>query len=662
MKVGVDYYPEQCDVSCWPDDIRLMTQAGISVVRMAEFSWSRMEPAEGQFDFAWLDRILNMLHQGGIQVVLGTPTATPPAWLHARYPDIFPADKRKYRLGFGTREQRCLNNPDMRLYGVRIVTEMAQRYAAHPAVIGWQTDNELTANLCYCPICTKQFQATLRAKYVTLEALNASWGTSFWSQEYSDWNQIPLPWEVKCGDYHNPSLQLEYRRFQSQSTINFQQEQIDILRRFAPNHFITHNFMGVHNALDYFELARNLDFVSWDNYPLNPWGEDLHGSAFAADVMQGIKQKNVWVMEQQNGITGWNTMGRRPTGDWLRCAAWQTVAHGADTVVFFRWRTASHGTEQYWHGVINHDGQPRRRYHEVTRFAEEMHMLSDALDGSTPHSDIAIVNSYEQHYAMDIQPQAEGLHIWHQAGRYYHVLKKMGLNVDITSLATDLNQYKVVIAPSWYLLTEEDAARFIAYVEQGGTLILNPRTGVKDAVNACRTEPLPSLLRAMAGVEVDDYDPLAKRENTIKTVTGNTYTVSVWADALKLQGAKAIAHYAKSIYPGEPAITKHAFGSGMVYYVGTFGEPGLYEELLGRILDEVGIAGRMTVPEGVDANWRDKDDTRFLFLINFTEEVKTVSVRPGLTPLLGEPPSEGSVTLPPCGVGIYRGRCACRDK
>ena len=613
-----------------------------------------MEPAEGNFQFSWLDRVLDLLHARGIQAVLGTPTSTPPAWLHARHPEIYPADQRKYRLGFGTREQRCLNNPAMRDHGRRIVEEMAKHYAENPAVVGWQTDNEFAANLCYCPVCAEKFRVWLREKYGSLDAVNAAWGTSFWSQEYSDWSQIPLPWQVKCGDFHNPSLQIEFRRFQSQATVEFQREQVAIIRKCAPRHVITHNLMGLHNSMDYYDLGRDLDFVSWDNYPITPWWSGPSGAALAADVMRGIKQRNVWVMEQQNGITGWNVMGRRPSAEWLRCAAWQTIAHGADVVVFFRWRTACHGTEQYWHGTLNHDGRPRRRYREMAALGLELRELSEALNGTIPRGEVAIVNSYDQHFALDIQPQAEGLRIWDQVARYYSALKKNGLNVDIVPLTVDLNRYRLVIAPSWHILTDEDAARFTEYVREGGTLILNARTGVKDCVNACRTDPLPSLLRDVVGIEVDDYDPLGKDENKIRTVKGKEYTVSVWADTLLLKGAEGVAHYADSIYTGEPAITRHKFGSGTAYYFGTFGEPALYDDLLAQILDESGITGRMPLPEGVDANWRERDDERYLFLLNFNDSARTVTLPKGLTPLLGNSVSGDSVMLPAYGVGIYR--------
>jgi beta-galactosidase len=632
-----------------------MTKAGISIVRMAEFAWSRLEPEHGRYEFAWLDRILDTFQAGGIHVVLGTPTAAPPAWLHAMHPDIYPVDKRRYRLGFGTREQRCMNNDRMRVHSRRIVEALAQRFADHPAIIGWQTDNELSGNLCYCPVCEQKFRVWLREKYGSLEALNRAWGTAFWSQEYSDWQQIPLPWQAKCGDQHNPSLQLEFRRFQSNAAVEFQHEQVAILRELAPHHFITHNMMGTHSSLDYYALGRDLDFVSWDNYPITPWCQSPFGTALAADVMRGIKQRGVWVMEQQNGIAGWDKVQRRPSGAWLRCAAWQTIAHGADAVVFFRWDSARHGTEQYWHGIVNHDRVPRRRYREVVEFSQEMRELAVALEGTEVHSEVAILNSYEQHFAFDIQPQVEGLAIWDQVGRYYRALRGSGLNVDIVPITCDLSRYKFIVAPSWYIMTEEDAARLVEYVLNGGTLVLSPRTGVKNGVNACHAEPLPSLLREAAGVEVDDYDPLGKDETIVRTGSGATHTVTVWADALVLHGADAVAHYAGTVYAGEPAITRNRFGEGTVYYFGTYGEPALYHELLNQILDEVGIRDRFQTPEGVDTAWREGEHARYLFLINFNDSEQIVAVPVGMTRLLGGAAPVGAVTLPAFGVAIFQG-------
>lgn len=652
MRVGVDYYPEHWDEERWSVDARLMREAGISVVRLAEFSWCKLEPEEGKYDFSWLDRALEVLHREGIQAILGTPTATPPAWLHQRY-DIYPRDARRYPLGFGTRLQRCLNHPVMRRYSRLITEAMVSHYAQHPAVIGWQTDNEFEANLCYCDVCADLFRQWLQRKYGSLEALNKAWGTIFWSQEYTNWSQIPLPWVARCGQAHNPSLWLDYRRFAPESTVSFQREQVEIIRRLAPHHFITHNFMGLHDSVDYFALAQDLDFVSWDNYPGGNWKDAGHAD-LAHDVMRGIKGKNFWVMEEQSGIPGWDRIGRRPAPGQIRAWAWQAVAHGADAVVFFRWRSCLYGTEQYWHGILNHDGIPRRRYREVARFGEEMKRLSGELDGTTVRHQVAILNSYEQNWALQIQPQVDGLRWWDQVRRYYHSLRRLGVGVDIVPIDADLSGYRLVIAPSWYLMTEDDAERFKGYVQRGGILVINPRTGVKNALNVCRTEPLPALLSEIAGVEIDDYDPLGSDGNRVRLQSGEEFTTSVWADALILKGAEQIAKYTHSIFAGEPAIARHRFGDGTVYTFGTYGEPALYDTLLERMLNEAGVERLQDVPPDVDACWREGERARYLILVNLSGEERIVPVPEGASLVLGSVPQAGRAHLPPYEVGIYR--------
>lgn len=652
MRVGVDYYPEHWPESRWPQDARLMRETGLSVVRLAEFAWCRLEPVEGRYDFAWLDRAIGVLQAEGILVVLGTPTATPPAWLHERYPDLYPADARRYRLGFGTRLQRCMGNPTMRDYSRRITEAMARHFGQHPGVIGWQTDNEFEANLCYCDGCAERFRVWLRERYGTLDALNAAWGTVFWSQEYSGWSQIPLPWEVRCGKAHNPSLQLDWRRFASETTVAFQREQVEILRRHSPGRFVTHNLMGLHDTLDYFDLAADLDFIAWDNYPGGDWHDD-RDPAMSHDVMRGVKRRPFWIMEEQSGIPGWDRIGARPADGQVRAWSWQAVAHGADTVVYFRWRSCLYGTEQYWHGILNHDGQPRRRHREIAQFAREMAGLAQVLDGTEARAQVAVLNSYEQNWALKIQPQVDGLGWWEQTRRYYNALRRQGLGVDIVALGADLEDYRVVCAPSWYVLTEEDAARLTAYVRQGGTLVLSPRTGVKDACNTCRPQPLPTLLAEAAGVEVDDYAPLGRREVRVRAGDAE-FTASVWADALVPRGAEPIATYADGHFTSEPAIVRNRFGEGTVFTFGVYGEPALYDALMPAILSAAGIEPGARPPDGVDMQWREKPGERVLFVVNQLAAPATAPAPWRLETLLGPAPCGGAIDLPPYAVGVYR--------
>ncbi len=659
MRIGVDYYPEHWEETRWPVDAKLMREAGITIVRLAEFAWCKMEPVEGHFDFSWLDRAITTLHKEGVQVILGTPTATPPAWLHEKYPDIYPADARKYRLGFGTRLQRCMNHPDMRRYSRQITQAMASHYTKNPAVVGWQIDNEFEGNLCYCDICAEKFRDWLKGKYGTLENLNKTWGTIFWSQEYSKWSQIPLPWVVRCGQSHNPSLWLDYRRFASETTISFQHEQVEIIRRLAPHHFITHNFMGLSDSVDYFELAKDLDFVAWDNYPGGGW-QSASSQNMPHDIMRGIKQKNYWMMEQQSNIPGWEKMARRPYMGRIRAWAWQAVAHGADTVIFFRWRSCLYGTEQYWHGILNHDGKPRRRYKEIARFGKELKDSTTFLDNTIVQNEIAILNSYEQNWSLQIQPQVDGLSWWNQMRHFYNSLTRLGLNCDIVPITVDLTQYKLVILPSWYVLTEVDAKRLSDYVKKGGTLILNPRTGVKTQFNTCHSMPLPSLVSELAGLEIDDYDPLGNATAKIQMNKGKKFTVTVWADALLLHQAQPIATYLDENFAGEPAIALNQYGKGKVYTFGTYGEPNFYDYLLDEIISKTGITWLGEVPKRrhemshVEISWRVKENLRFLFLINLSNKTETIKLSGNPKTILGQPVKNKAVKLPPFEVGIYQ--------
>ncbi len=651
MKTGVAYYPEHWDEWRWETDLQLMSKAGIGLVRLAEFAWSKLEPEEGRFEFEWLDRILALSHRFGIDVLLGTPTATPPAWLHAKHPDLYTVDEWGHTLGFGTRFQRCLNHPVMREHSRRITEAMARHFAGNPAVIGWQTDNEFTQNTCYCDGCAKAFQEWLKRKFGSLDALNSRWGTAFWSQTYTAWHQIPLPKQAKCGNAHNPSLLLEFRRFQSQATVEFQREQVRILRKHCPNNFITHNFMGLHNSMDYYDLAEDLDFVSWDNYPITQWDQDTSKASLAHDVMRGIKGRNFWVMEEQCGHGGWTVVGPRPKPGQVRAWAWQAVASGANTIVFFRWRSCLHGTEQFWHGVVGHDGIPRRRYREVAQFAGELAAMAEKLDESVVRNEVAILDDYEQHYAFQIQPQAEGLGVWEQVRRFHVSLRAMGVGVDVVPLDINLDRYRVVILPGWPIMTEEAAIRLRAYVANGGTLIVNPRTGLKNADNVCHEDVLPVFLGELLGVSVDDYDALADSCVPVISQNGEVFNASVWTDALLVDGAEILARYQDRCFSGEPAVTKNRHGRGVAYYFGTCGETPFYKSFLTEILAEAKVPMKQDLPEGVGMYWREGKNQRFLFLINEQSAPVDVPIDAGMTPLFGEVDGK-TATLPAHGVAL----------
>jgi len=573
-RFGADYYPEHWPEERWPEDARLMREAGFNVVRMAEFAWVKMEPAEGRFDFGWLRRAVDILHGEGISVVLGTPTAAAPAWLMQAHPEIYRVNEQRQRATFGARQFMCVNAPEFRKASRRIVGAMAAELGAHDAVIGWQTDNEF-GPLCYCDICQAGFQRWLREKYGSLDALNDAWGTIFWSQTYSDWAQIPLPWATSGGA--NPGLYLDYRRFMADSYVTFQREQVEILRKHSPGRFITHNFMGFpKDVLDYYKLAEDLDFVSWDNYPQGGAPVDPVAIALSHDYTRGMKRKRFWIMEEQSGPAGWGHMCPTPKSGQIREWTRQAIAHGAEGIVYFRWRPARFGTEQYWHGILNHDGSVNRRYEEIKKIGDEI-KRGDIPDFPPDRAGAAILVDCDSRFALQAQPGNPQFSYFEHVLAYYRALYDQACPIDVIPADSDLAGYQFVVAPTLFVLKPQVARRLADFVRRGGMLVTTFRTGVKDEYNRIVNEPLPGLLREVCGVEVVEYhSPLPDEPNWVRGLVpelpSEPTPARVWLDVLRPTTAEVIAEYVTGFGAGEPAITRNYFGDGKAIYIGTWVE------------------------------------------------------------------------------------------
>ena len=643
-------------------DAQMMQAAGFNVVRMAEFAWTRFEPEEGIYDFTWLDRAIEILSAHGIQSIIGTPTAAPPKWLVDRHPDIFPVDFKGHAKGYGHRRYYCYNNHNFRHHVQAITEQMATHYADNPAVIGWQIDNELgcvDTVRCYCDNCRKEFQIWLRKKYGTINRLNDEWGTVFSNQIYRSFDEVILPTYGPI-NLHNPGLELDFRRFSSDSVLKFQRLQADILHRLAPQQKVTTNMMQSFTQIDYFKLAADLDLVGFDIYPNNSkvYPPDFSETAFEYDQIRGVAQnKNYWVLEMQSGTPGGNILRKSPKPGELQRWTWQAISHGADALVYFRWRTCVFGLEEFWHGILDHNGLPNRRYEEVKQIGQKLGILNDRLDGSEVHASVAMIYSYDNDWTFEIQPQVKDYQYRQQFLRYYTILHRKHIPVEIVGMDTDLSRYKLVILPN-LIMAEPDFADDVAdYVRQGGCIIMDYRAGAKLWNNQMNTDQLPGFFRDVLGITVDEYGILRpdERLTLIDETSGTLYEGDTWYDVVHPQEASALVTYGSDYMAGQAAVTLNRYGNGLSYYLGTGLSADLLAVLMDRICQDQGI--RPIIPcslEGIEMVRRSKGGMDLIFIINHNSAPVSLTLDKTYREALSLAPVEGVVEIPANGVSILQ--------
>lgn len=624
MKLGVCYYPEQWPEANWRGDAKRMRELGLSLVRVGEFAWSRLEPRPGDLRFDWLDRAVDALAAAGLEVVLGTPTATPPKWLVERYDDVLQvgADGRVRR--FGSRRHYCFNSSSYRAETARIVTRLAERYGRHPSVAAWQTDNEYGCHgtvRCYCRNCEAAFRLWLERKYGDIDALNTAWWNVFWSMEYRSFGEVDLPNLTVTEP--NPSHSLDFYRFSSDSVVRYNRLQVDILRAHseAP---ITHNAMLYFGDYDHFKLAEDLDVLSWDSYPLGMLEQSPLSDAVKTryartghpdlvslmhDLYYGVKGRPFWVIEQQPGQVNWAPSNPLPAPGAVRLWTQQAFAHGAEVVSYFRWR-AAHGAQELMHAGLNHhDGTPDQATAEVARVAAELPEDAPAVE-----SEVALLFDYENLWATELQPHAQGWSYWALQFAYYSALRGLGVNVALRHPRSDLSAYKVVFAPALHLVDEALAAHLEGYVAAGGHLVLGPRSGFKTLSNTVQA-PAPGPLRALTGVTVRHVDALRPGLLERVTLDSERFSYRTWADLLEPESAEVLATYDARAYQRAAAVTRRAHGAGVCTTVGMWGAPETHEALFARLLREAGLAPE-PLPEGVRCSARGP----YRYTFNFNAE------------------------------------------
>ncbi|MDF2834998.1 MAG: beta-galactosidase [Paenibacillus sp.] len=661
MEFGACYYPEHWPEERWPEDARMMREAGFTMVRLAEFAWSKFERREGEYDFGWLDRSLAILSSNGIRVTLGTPTATPPKWLMDKHPDIYMKDYYGRVRGYGNRRHYCYNNATYHGYVAGIVERMARHYADNASVAAWQIDNEFGCNdttRCYCDNCRTGFQQWLSDKYGDIDSLNESWGTVFWSHIYNDFSEIELP-GYTVFQLHNPGHALDFRRFASDSVKRFQKLQTDILRRIAPHQKLTHNFMGAFNEVDQYDLAEDLDFASWDNYPNLHFAKEAD-PAFAAlqhDLTRSLKNKGFWVMEHQSGQPGGNIMFATPKPGELRRWTYQSVARGADGILYFRWRGCLFGAEQYWHGILNHDGKPGRKYAETKQVGAELARLGPVLAKTTSKARVAMIRSYDIEWVFEIQPHLIDYNYMNHFATYYRTLYERHLAVDIVSPDADLSSYSLVVLPNFIMAEQSVADKIGRFVRDGGTVVMDFRAGAKEWNNRMEALTLPGKFTELLGISVSDYGIIGKGEKVRVKVAGDEearHSASTWYDAVKAETAETVAAYDEDYYAGSAAVTRNAYGSGAAYYIGTEADRGLLSRVMDRACEDAGLEGNLPIRTGekTEVVIREGETSLYYIVINHMDVETSVLIEETMQELMTDRSLSGDIALEGNGVMI----------
>ncbi|MDM5337388.1 beta-galactosidase [Fictibacillus enclensis] len=667
INLGVCYYPEHWPEELWEDDFKRMKDLNFTYVRMGEFAWSIFEPEEGKFSFGLFERAVNKAHEYGLKIILGTPTATPPAWLTYKYPDVLNASQDGNHYQHGARRHYNYNSENYRRLSAAIVTEMAKHFKNHPAVIGWQIDNELNCevNVFYSEADHIAFRAWAKRKYETLDNLNQAWGTVFWNQTYTSWEQVFLTRNT-VSNSPNPHHMLDEKRFISDSAISFAKLQADLLRELAPNQWISTNGMFKH--LDNHRMTNELlDFYAYDSYPnFGRVVEDLSEKplrdrkwSWNLSIVRSISP-NFAIFEQQSGPGGWVTRLEQPSPKpgQLRLWTYQSIAHGADMVMYFRWRTATKGTEIYWHGINDYHNLPNRRIKEVEQVSSEIQEIGEKVVGSSYKAEVAVVTNYDNEWDGEYDKwygpfDSKSKDAWFKAFQYNHVpVDALNLNKETT--LDELKKYKVLIYPHPAIVTMQQAELFKEYVKQGGKMIFGCRSGYKDETGQTYMKAFPGYLADLVGVTIEEFTRVAPHEQVpgINFKRSHHIVANDFNEVLHLHSdAEILATFTNTYFEGKPALVKRNYGSGSSFYFG-----GVFTiELASLLIEECNLSNyqnQFTLPEEIELAIRQKDGKEYTFLLNYSDKTQEIGVKKEFKDLLTGNKIINKVNLKPYDVMV----------
>lgn len=654
---GGDYNPEQWPEEIWLEDARLMRDAGVNLVSVAIFAWAKLEPRLGVFTFEWLDRIIDLLWKHDVSVCLATATASPPAWFSRAHPESLPVDESGVRMSIGSRQHYCPNSRAYRKASARLCIKLAARYAAHPAVALWHLNNEVGchSHTCYCDTCASEFRAWLKNRYTTLEALNDSWGTAFWSQAYGEWDEIMPP--RKMPTFRNPGQTLDYARFMSDSMRDIVVGEIAALRSVAPDAKVTTNGMNFHRPTDYQEWFKHVDIAAWDSYPDPAVGHsEICAAAFNHDLFRSVRGGQPFIlMEQVTSQVNWRPTNVLKKPGQMRALSYQAVAHGADGVMFFQWRAAKAGAEKFHGAMVPHFGTKNSRVHaEVHELGAELKKLQPLL-GARTCARVALIVSWENRWALELESKPMQFDYTSIVLAFYRVFWELNIAVDIVHPNQSLVGYDVVVAPALYQLSQNQSESLRSFVNGGGTLLMSYFSGVADERDHIWLGGYPALLQDVLGLAVEEWQPLPTGAKQTLQIEGEPTAIpcSEMCELVHLRGATALATYTNDFYAGRAALTKHEFGQGHAIYLATLPVHDYLVRWFQRLLDSRKINAPLPLAHGVEAMVRVGADEEFLFVINHEATPTTIDFTnwSGRDLITGEA-CAGSVALAPFGVHV----------
>ena len=667
---GGDYNPDQWPEEIWKEDMRLFKLAGINIVTLPVLSWAKLQPSEDNFDFGWLDRIIDLAWENGIHICLATSTAAQPAWMSRKYPEILPVDVEGRKRTHGARVNFCPNSRVYRKFSKELAGKMAERYKNHPALLMWHIANEY-GTYCYCENCAAEFRSWLKARYGSVEELNRVWNMSFWGHTVYEWNEIvPPSYLNEMGkDFYNgyprdytcfQGISLDYNRFMSDSSLECYKGEYNAIKAVTPDIPITTNLMGTFKSFDYFKWAGQMDVVSWDNYP--PMNEPASNIAMRHDLMRGLKDGQPFMlMEQTPSQQNWQPYNSLKRPGVMRLWSYQAMAHGADTIMFFQLRRSFGACEKYHGAVIEHAGHENTRvFRECTRLGEELKSLGDRFLDSRLQSKAAIMFDWDNWWAVEFSSgPSRDLKYVEQVEKYYQALYGMNISVDMIRPEADLSGYEIVIAPVLYMVKPGVAKSVEAFVERGGTFVTTFFSGIVNENDLVTLGGYPGELRKVLGIWAEEIDALLPDMKNSIVLSGpigdlnGEYGCGMLCDLIHLEGAKALASYGRDFYAGMPVLTENGFGAGKAYYVASDPEDRFIKDLMRTLCDAKGLKAPFEVPVGVEITRRFKEGKEFTFILNHNGQPADINISGnGGFDLISRKDIHGEAVLEPKGVMI----------